>query len=122
MSYTVVRETVNYTMVLNKQIDRVAEAISSLDLTTKMVGRKKLLDLVNAVEGLYILTRAIPSVKMPDYDDLLEKIFIAVVMDRVDEVGGVLKTVKALKKIAVECIAALYRAKLLIQVEYLPQG
>ncbi len=122
MSYTVVRETVNYTMVLNRQIDRVAEAISNLDLTTRMTGRKRLLALVNAVDGLYILTKSIPAVKIADYDDILEKILVAVINDRLGDVGGTLNTVKALKKIASECIAALYRAKLLIQIEYLPQG
>jgi len=81
-----------------------------LDLTTRMVGRKKLLNLVNAVNGLYILTKAIPSVKIPDYDDLLEQIFIAVVNDSVDKVGGVMEVVKGLKKIATECIAALGQA------------
>lgn len=126
-----IRESVSFTTVINRQLDRIAEAASSLDFTTRMAGRRTLLNYVMRVRALYYLVRDIPIVKqhLNDWDKILDALTKITVLEKfnaklrlptgVVEINDPFSVVKLLEEILGDIIEALFRSRLLIQIDYL---
>jgi len=126
-----IRETVSFTTVLNRQLDRVAEAASELDFMSRMNGRRTLMRYLMRVRALYHLVKDIPLVKrhLSDWEDILDKLFKITIFERFNvrlklptgivEIKQPYDVTKVLDDILGDIIDALFRSRLLIQIDYL---
>jgi len=118
MSISVVKEVVDYTWVIAKQLDRVANAASNIDFSTQMKARVTTLSFALAVRQLYNLVK--PCVEMrrsgvladfsEELDEILRKLLNL-------EGGTSLELIKSLEEIEKATIKALYSTGLLLRID-----
>ena len=138
MGYMAYRESISFTTILNRQLDRIAEAASNIDLTSRANGRRSLLNYLMRVRALYSLVKDLDIVQkyMVKRDNTLDDLVLIAINEkypceiRVFNPGkGVVKqTVKSpfellkiVEEILGDIIYALYKSKLLISIDVLPE-
>ena len=114
MSAPLYRETTDYVWALTRQIDRVAEAASSIDVVGLRRGtRLGLLRYAVALRQLYAMVRPVlRKVEIPDHQRELEEAIDKLLRG---DAGGLARIWRRLDQIQMELIRALYEEDLLIR-------
>ena len=117
MSFTVVRESVDYLSVLNRQIDRCADLGTRFWKSEEGPARERLKAFVGCVWQLYYLARpVIKKTKLPNYGVTLAKLL------EIKEQRGMLVAVwNDANEVLASIILALAKEDLLIRVSGLGQ-
>jgi len=112
VSISVVKETVDYTWVVARQLDRVAEAASSINTDIKASMRKTLLRYYYALRQLVTLVRPVLNL---DCSDVLDKVLAKLH----DSNADLIEIYKVLDEIEAKVLEGLMRKHLLIRTSVL---